>query len=151
MASKKRTPPSSPSTQRGKGAPGPAAPPAGSPSAESKDNLSDETNVASVQAPPSALESASQTPPSGVLKPPPDVEVILWNELQGQSVSTAFRQRLASYLTLRYYYGGQHIAYRLTADGPEVLAIGLREMADLNQRLSPAERSDIIVGRPEPW
>jgi hypothetical protein len=123
---------------------GPVAAGAGAPSLEPQ--TSESTVLSSAE-----TSLADKAPPRGVLKPPPEVEDVLTEELRDQPASAAFRQQLAAYLTLRYYCGGHHIAYRVSPEGPEVLAVGLGEMAELNQRLSPEQRAGISVGRPEPW
>jgi hypothetical protein len=56
--------------------------------------------------------------------------------------------------TLEYHCGGQPVAYRESAAGVEVLAVGLKEIGDLVQRMHCQTEEDnrgIVFGQPLPW
>ncbi len=86
----------------------------------------------------------------GHLPVPTEVGQFVAREVAERPMSDAARQRLVEGLTLQYYFGGHDIAYRASARGPEVLAVG-DEIGPLLRQLGPAERQAVIVAHPEPW
>jgi hypothetical protein len=59
-----------------------------------------------------------------------------------------FAKRTRDDWTLAYYYEGTDVAYRITPQGVEVLAVGLHEIGDYLRNTPPEERQGVIVGQP---
>jgi hypothetical protein len=105
------------------------------------------------QTKPVTVEIIPPTPPSplrGLLPTPREVRRIAARWIAERPMSESAQKRVIDGLKLQYYFGGWHIAYRQTDQGPEVLAVD-SEIGELLRRLPPAERQGIIVGYPEPW
>ena len=51
-------------------------------------------------------------------------------------------------LTLQYYYEGFDVAYRPTASGVEVLAVGHEDIGRLVREIDDLERMSIVIGQP---
>jgi hypothetical protein len=58
------------------------------------------------------------------------------------------RQRMVNSFTLQYYYEDFYVAYRPTSQGPEVLAVGEKEIGGLLRGMDQRERMKIKVGQP---
>jgi hypothetical protein len=92
--------------------------------------------------------------PRGLLAVPPEVDAIVareearLHEKHGIPLVGEARQRLVDSLTLQYYYGGLDVAYRRTAEGVEVLAVGPDEIGRLVRSLSSEDRLKIKIGQP---
>ena len=94
---------------------------------------------------------ARRTAIRGLLPTPPKVEELVVRELEGHPVTPAEKQRLMDSLKLQYFFGGKEIAYRKTARGVEVLAVGLREIGRLLRDTPVSKQKGIVIGHPEPW
>jgi hypothetical protein len=89
--------------------------------------------------------------PRGLLPTPPEVETIVAREVKKfpPTIMTAeAKQRLTDDLNLQYYFEGKEVLYRPTERGAEVLAVGLREIGEVIQKLSPEERLKVIHCQP---
>src|SRR5262249_15307338 len=78
--------------------------------------------------------------PRGLLTTPPEVEEIVAREVQKYPITIMTpeaKQRLTDDLNLQYYFEGEEVLYRPTERGAEVLAVGLREIGEVLQKLSP--------------
>lgn len=97
---------------------------------------------------------AARPKPRGLLPVPPEVEAAvadgdasLWE--RRRIIPTAEeRRRQVDSLTLQYYYGGHDVAYRITAQGVELLADGLSEIRQLVHGMSQDELLTIKIGQP---
>jgi hypothetical protein len=89
-----------------------------------------------------------------LLPVPPEVEAAVAEadssllKVHGIVPTAEDRQRQVNSLTLQYYYGGRDVAYRLTPEGVEVLAVGLLEIRKLTQGMSQIELLTIKIGQP---
>jgi hypothetical protein len=83
--------------------------------------------------------------PHGLLTPPREIRELVEKErLKHPAEAFALaEQRLLNEWTLQYYfdYLGHEVLYRPTAEGPEVLAVGLAEVLALKKAWSPEEQS----------
>ena len=94
--------------------------------------------------------------PLRLLKTPPEVEEAFERELeymaaQGRPLVGPARERVFEDLKLRYYFGGQRIAYRQTDQGKEILAVGEKDMGRLFRTLTPEEDEVVTWGYADPW
>lgn len=97
---------------------------------------------------------AARPKPRGLLPVPPEVEAAvadgdasLW-EQRGIIPTAEERRRQVNSLTLQYYYGGHDVAYRITAQGVELLADGLPEIRQLVHGMGQEELLTIKIGQP---
>lgn len=97
---------------------------------------------------------AARPKPRGLLPVPPEVEAAvaegdasLWEKHRIVPTAEERRRQVVS-LTLQYFYGGHDVAYRFTAQGVEVLAVGLPEIRHLVQEMSQDEILTIKIGQP---
>jgi hypothetical protein len=94
--------------------------------------------------------------PHGLVAPPERVRQIVAQEeerlLRERRIvpTPEARQRLVDGLTLQYYFDGlgHEVLYRSTPAGPEVLAVGLEEIAAVRQRTSLAEQLQLHTWLP---
>jgi hypothetical protein len=92
------------------------------------------------------------TKPRGLLPVPPEIaEQVASEEARierdhGLRIAPEARQRMLDNRTLHYYYDGAYIAYRHTAQGVEVLAVGRDEARKYLDDRSPEFGPDIRVG-----
>jgi hypothetical protein len=87
--------------------------------------------------------------PRGLLPTPPLVEQAVAQEVERFPAMTAkAKQRIRDHFNLQYYFEGQEVVYRHTERGVEVLAVGLREIGELLDRLSPEELLTVIHTQP---
>jgi hypothetical protein len=70
---------------------------------------------------------------------------------QGRPLVGVARERVFEDLKLRYYFGGQPIAYRQTDQGKEILAVGYKDMGRLCRKLTPQEDEAVASGYADPW
>jgi hypothetical protein len=97
---------------------------------------------------------ADRPKPHGLLPVPPEVEAAVAEEdawllkEHGILATPDDRQRQLNSLTLQYYFGGLDVAYRLTPQGVEVLAVHLAEIRELVQGMSQEELLTIKIGQP---
>jgi hypothetical protein len=70
---------------------------------------------------------------------------------QGRPLVGPARERAFEDLKLRYYFGGQPIAYRQTDQGKEILAVGYKDMGRLCRKLTPQEDEAVASGYADPW
>jgi hypothetical protein len=94
--------------------------------------------------------------PLRLLNTPLEVEEALEREVeymaaQGRPLVGPARERVFEDLKLRYYFGGQRIAYRQTDQGKEILAVGSKDMRRLFRTLTPEEDEAVTSGFAEPW
>ena len=94
--------------------------------------------------------------PLHLLETPPEVEEALEREVeymasQGRPLVGVARERVFEDLKLRYYFGGQPIAYRQTDQGKEILAVGEKDMGRLFRTLTPEEDEVVTWGWADPW
>jgi hypothetical protein len=91
--------------------------------------------------------------PHGLIPIPPEVEAIVAREQarllkeHGIIPTPEARQRMVDSLTLQYYFDGIDIAYRRTAQGVEVVAVGLQEVGELIRTTPQEQREDIVFGQ----
>jgi hypothetical protein len=87
--------------------------------------------------------------PRGLLPVPPEVaEHVEAEGARAQkdyrfALTAEARQRMLNEGTLDWFYRDYRVSYRETAQGVEVLAVGLEDMAQLASRLTEAERTTI--------
>ena len=99
-------------------------------------------------------EVNSRPKPHGLLPLPAEVEIIALKEEarllkeKGIVLTSEARRRLVDSLSLQYYFEGIDVAYRTTTPGVEVLAVGLREVAELVRGMSQDELFTIKIGQP---
>jgi hypothetical protein len=91
--------------------------------------------------------------PRGLLPVPSEVEAIvakeearLW-EAHGIIPTSEARQRMVDSLTLQYYFDGIDIADRRSAQGVEVLAVGLEELGALIRSVPQDQREGVVFGQ----
>jgi hypothetical protein len=88
--------------------------------------------------------------PRGLLPVPPHVEELVASEkvrLQPYVTEEA-EKRMRDDWTLQYYYEGETVAYRITPQGMEVLAVGTDEIGELLKGMSQEELLEITTGHP---
>ena len=96
----------------------------------------------------------SRPKPRGLLPIPEEVKRIIAKEEarllneHGIVPTPEARQRMVDSFTLQYYYEGFYVAYRPTSQGPEVLAVGDKEIGRLLRGMDQEERLKIKVGQP---
>jgi hypothetical protein len=87
--------------------------------------------------------------PRGLLPVPPQVAEHVEKESAraqaeyGFTLTEEARERMLREGALDWFYRDQWVSYRETAQGVEVLAVGLEEVGGLASRLSEAERADV--------
>jgi hypothetical protein len=92
---------------------------------------------------------ALQPRPRGLLPVPPAVaehvqcEALRAKQEQGLQLTAEARQRMLNQGTLDWFYQDQWVSYRDTAQGVEVLAVGLEEVGELARRLGAEQRSTV--------
>ena len=91
--------------------------------------------------------------PRGLLTPPERVRQIVDREaarFPPAIFTPEARERLTIDLTLQSYFeeAGYEVAYRSTAQGPEVLAVGWEEVAALRKRLTEADEPKVHIWQP---
>jgi hypothetical protein len=97
---------------------------------------------------------AARPKPRGLLPIPPEVEAAVADddalllEEHGLIPTSEDRQRQVNSQTLQYYYEGHDVAYRLTPLGVELLAVGLSEIRNLVQGMSPEDLLTLKIGQP---
>jgi hypothetical protein len=93
-----------------------------------------------------AAGSAAQPSPRGLLPFPPAVaehverEALRAEREYGFKLSAEATQRMLHQGTLDWFYRDQWVSYRVTAQGVEVLAVGLEEVGELAGRLNAEQR-----------
>jgi hypothetical protein len=88
----------------------------------------------------------------GRLPTPPAVAAVLEEHSERlEAMAPRTRQRFVDDLNLSYFFGGRQVAFRQTDQGIEVLAVGPREIKDLQERLSPLERLGVVEEEVRPW
>lgn len=96
----------------------------------------------------------SRPKPRGLLPVPPEVRELAAQKLD--KISKSHRviptddavRRVIDSLTLQYYYEGFDVAYRMTPQGVEVLAVGHEEIGQLVRGASESERASMTIGQP---
>jgi hypothetical protein len=87
--------------------------------------------------------------PRGLLPVPPEVaesvakEAARAREQYGWSLTDEARRRMLHEATLDWFYRDQWVSYRETAEGVEVLAVGLPEVRELAGKLSESEKAAV--------
>jgi hypothetical protein len=87
--------------------------------------------------------------PRNLLPVPPEVAEHVEKEAAraqaeyGFSLTQEARQRMLNEGTLDWFYRDQWVSYRETAQGVEILAVGLEEVGELARRLTDEERSGV--------
>jgi hypothetical protein len=84
----------------------------------------------------------------GLLPTPPEVAKYVADTEKRLPMTPEARQRMIDNLNLQYYYSGELLATRYTPKGVEVLAVGLDEVSDLIDRVTPEERQTFTVEQP---
>jgi hypothetical protein len=91
--------------------------------------------------------------PHGLLPIPPQVEAVVAREEarllkdHGITPTPEARQRMLDSVTLQYYFDGIDIAYRRTAQGVEVVAVGLDDVGELVRTTPQEQRADLVFGQ----
>jgi hypothetical protein len=94
-------------------------------------------------------QKANRSQPRGLLPVPPQVaehvdqEAARAQREYGFALTPAARQQMLHDGTLDWYYRDQWVSYRETADGVEVLAVGLDEVGGAASRLTEEERRQV--------
>jgi len=89
--------------------------------------------------------------PRGLLPVPPEVEATIAKQEARLAreknivMTPEARQRAINAWTLEYYYEGQYVAHRSTANGVEVLAVGLEEIGPFLRAKSQVELLTIMT------
>jgi hypothetical protein len=92
-------------------------------------------------------DDRTQPRPRGLLPVPPEVAEHVEKEAaraqaeHGFTLTAEARQRMLNQGTLDWFYRDQWVSYRETAEGVEVLAVGLEEVGELASRLTEEQRS----------
>src|SRR5262249_46352323 len=88
----------------------------------------------------------------GLLATPPEVTALVEQQLKDHPVTDREKQHLTDCFNLQYYFGGQHVLYRTTKPGKEVLGVGLDEIRGvLGQNWTPAQRESLVIRYAEKW
>jgi hypothetical protein len=96
----------------------------------------------------------SRPKPRGLLPVPPEVTEVVERQAErlrqsrGIVITENARRRMTDDLTRQFYYEGYYIAYRRTADGVEVLAVGAEEIGRWFDRATPSDRSSVVIEQP---
>lgn len=92
----------------------------------------------------------SRPKPRGLLPVPPEVRELAAQKLDKIRVIPTDQavRRVIDSLTLQYYYEGFDVAYRMTPQGVEVLAVGHEEIGQLVRGASESERASMTIGQP---
>jgi len=72
-------------------------------------------------------------------------------DTRGVEFEDARRRDMLHKEVLSFYYGEQFIAYRPTAEGVVVLAVGEDQVTALVQELPDDLSTEIVCGGPDPW
>jgi len=97
---------------------------------------------------------SSRPKPRGLLTVPEEVREIAARKLERSSnlhhisPTEDAMKRVIDSLTLQYYYEGFDVAYRMTRQGVEVLAVGHEEIGQLVRGSSESERAAMQIGQP---
>jgi hypothetical protein len=98
-----------------------------------------------------AKSRKKSVPRRGLLPTPLAVRREVDALLKDRPASEAARRRITEEHKLRYFFGGQVVAYRQTSRGVEVLAVGYKEIRALNKRLAPEEVCLYTIDFPDHW
>lgn len=91
--------------------------------------------------------------PHGLLPLPAEVETIVAKEKirlvgeQGIIPTAEATQRMVDSLCLQYFFDGIDVAYRQSARGVEVLAVGLEEVGRFIEDATPDQREGVVIGQ----
>jgi hypothetical protein len=105
--------------------------------------------VSSIFIHPKSAQETKEPPPRNLLPVPPEVaenvekEAACAQSEHGFALTPEAKQRMLNQGTLDWFYRDQWVSYRETAQGVEVLAVGLEEIGELARRLSAEERSSV--------
>ncbi len=88
--------------------------------------------------------------PRGLLPVPAEVELLVAKEKIRLHpwVDPESEKRIRDDWTLQYYYEWDTVAYRITPQGVEVLAVGLEEIGELLKGMTQEELLQITIGHP---
>lgn len=99
-----------------------------------------------------AVQPYELPPPiRGLLPVPPEVAKLVAREVKERPMTEEARQMVTRCFLLQHYFGGHEIAYRETAQGVEVLAVGLEEISRLFKKLPSAQHRGIVIDHLDPW
>jgi len=88
--------------------------------------------------------------PRGLLPVPPEIaeEVSKDQAAHQPNYSDDYAKLTRDNWTLTYYYDGETVACRSTADGVEVLAVGPKEVRRFYQETPPENRQGVMIQHP---
>jgi hypothetical protein len=121
-----------------------------------KKKRASQTTVNGPAKPADRASTATEKPPvpsplRGILPTPREVAKFVARVERQRPMSDKARYEGTERIKMQYYFGGWDVAYRDTGQGWEVLAVGLREIRNLRNTLSPAQWQDVHIGNYEPW